>query len=192
MSTNSIIEKLNIFFENHQALNEECQVIYILVEVRKLLEIANNKNFPILNFYSDWALHTTKTRNMKAIKPIVQDMYNSAKVKILTYPPGWNDTEKDALFKFTYMDDLRVELKRVFLQYNIKAIFTEFGLWTPFLIMLVKILEEQPIITPISDVKEIIFLPATDRCCHLRLAFSNPIQSPRGEKYNFFELKNAF
>lgn len=53
---NSIIEKLKR--EINRNIKEECQVVYILSKVRKLLEIDKSKDaFPYLNMYCNWSLH---------------------------------------------------------------------------------------------------------------------------------------
>lgn len=52
-----IIEKLNNEFKRE--INRECQVVYILSRVRKILEIKNQKNkYKLLNFYCNWVLHS--------------------------------------------------------------------------------------------------------------------------------------
>jgi hypothetical protein len=57
MARHAIIEKLDI--ELSQQITSERQVVYILVEIRKLMERNNDteKCFA-LNFYCDWAMHT--------------------------------------------------------------------------------------------------------------------------------------
>ena len=44
--------------ELSEPISSERQVVYILVEIRKLLELnADADRFPALNFYCDWAVH---------------------------------------------------------------------------------------------------------------------------------------
>lgn len=44
--------------ELNEPISSERQVVYILVELRKLLELSgSDEHFPALNFYCDWALH---------------------------------------------------------------------------------------------------------------------------------------
>lgn len=53
----AIVQKLQD--ELTSQIERESQVVYILVEVRKLLEISNLKDqYVVLQFFCDWALHT--------------------------------------------------------------------------------------------------------------------------------------
>jgi hypothetical protein len=57
MSRHAIVEKLH----GHLAggIDNEPAVVYLLVELRKLLELDGRKQeFPLLNFYGNWVVHT--------------------------------------------------------------------------------------------------------------------------------------
>jgi hypothetical protein len=57
MARHSLVEKLQS--ELHRLIETEMQVVYILVEVRKLLEHNSQKDlYPVLNFYGNWVVHT--------------------------------------------------------------------------------------------------------------------------------------
>jgi|ERR1035438_7919986 hypothetical protein len=57
MARHSIVEKLHPVLT--EPINTEMQVVYILVELRKLLEHDGKKNvYPVLNFYVNWVVHT--------------------------------------------------------------------------------------------------------------------------------------
>jgi hypothetical protein len=57
MGQEQIIEKLNKELENN--ITKECQVVYILSRIRKILEIEDKKTeYKYLNFYCNWALHS--------------------------------------------------------------------------------------------------------------------------------------
>jgi len=57
MARHSIVEKLHPVLT--EPINTEMQVVYILVELRKLLEHDGKKNvYPVLNFYGNWVVHT--------------------------------------------------------------------------------------------------------------------------------------
>jgi len=55
-----IVEKLNDFLGEHAPFMEECHVVYMLVETRKVLDRENNRKYPILRFYCNWTVHTDK------------------------------------------------------------------------------------------------------------------------------------
>jgi len=73
-----IIEKLNKFLENHTPFKEECQAVYLMVELRKLLDRekedrknTNEKYFPLIRFYCDWTVHTSKKYKTEAISGVM-------------------------------------------------------------------------------------------------------------------------
>jgi len=52
-----IVRKLNCQLEH--GFEREADVIYVMAEVRKLFEhVRTVRKFPVLAFYSNWALHT--------------------------------------------------------------------------------------------------------------------------------------
>ncbi len=62
MSQQQIMDKVNRMLTGSMPLGEECKVLYLLVEFRKILDHKNDKSFPLLRFYSDWSVHTSKDR----------------------------------------------------------------------------------------------------------------------------------
>jgi hypothetical protein len=65
MSQHAIEKKLNR--ECREPITTERQVVYILAEIRKLLELENAKDrYPALNFYCDWALHSRISKSAEA------------------------------------------------------------------------------------------------------------------------------
>src|SRR5260370_38281246 len=65
MSQHAIEKKLNR--ECKEPIATERQVVYILAEIRKLLELENAKDrYPALNFYCNWALHSRISKSAEA------------------------------------------------------------------------------------------------------------------------------
>src|SRR6476620_9696922 len=62
MGQNQIVDKLrDEFLED---ISTERQVVYILVEIGKLLEHEDaRKNYPSITFYRDWVVHTKLDRS---------------------------------------------------------------------------------------------------------------------------------
>lgn len=61
MGRQAIVGKLQSELE--RGITSEGQLVYVLVEVRKLLEITHRKDrFPALLFHCDWALHSHMDR----------------------------------------------------------------------------------------------------------------------------------
>src|ERR1022692_1084374 len=62
MAEGSIIPKLEVALR--RPIKTEMQVVYILVELRKLLEHKNKKDaYPALNFYGNWVVHTKLSKS---------------------------------------------------------------------------------------------------------------------------------
>lgn len=56
MDKEIIIEKLRKFLQNHSKFEEECEAIYLMVEIRKILDY-KEKSYKTLRFYCNWVLH---------------------------------------------------------------------------------------------------------------------------------------
>ena len=52
----NIIKKLKKFLQNHSRFKEECEVVYLMAEIRKILDFKRG-SYRILRFYSNWVLH---------------------------------------------------------------------------------------------------------------------------------------
>ena len=74
MGRYQIEEKSNTFLKEHDPFRGECDVVYLLIEIRKILDHENNNKYPILRFYSDWAVHTEKDKITKEIKKVMPEL----------------------------------------------------------------------------------------------------------------------
>ncbi len=83
MAREKIIEKLNRFLTDHNPLAEECHVVYLMVEIRKVIDHEkSNATYPLLKFYSDWTVHTEKGHITPEIKQMMEVMYKTAEMEI--------------------------------------------------------------------------------------------------------------
>ena len=68
MAREEIIEKLDEFLSSHSPLMEECHIVYLMVEIRKILDHERdhrkNGEFSLLRFYCDWTVHTEKQESL--------------------------------------------------------------------------------------------------------------------------------
>ena len=71
--------KLERFFNERLPFTEEWQIVYLLVEIRKILDRGNNRKYPLLRFYADWAVHTAKDRINSEIKTIMERILDEIK-----------------------------------------------------------------------------------------------------------------
>ena len=170
MSDYEISAKLNVFLKRHVPLDEECHVVYVMVELRKLIEHWGF-DAPLLKFYADWTLHTEKTGNLQHIGPIAHSMYVGVESHI-TVP---NDGMIKAMERFLGMEELRKQMKKLFDAGGINAALLDHdALWKRFVDLFSAVLADQPIRQPCgaaANVSEIRFIPAGG--CEIR--FVNPI-----------------
>jgi len=57
-----IIEKTKKFLQEHKSFKEESEIIYLLVQIRKILELERSKPYKTLYFYCNWVLHSKLNR----------------------------------------------------------------------------------------------------------------------------------
>lgn len=147
---NQIVEKLNKFLHKHSSLDEECQIVYLFVEIRKLLEKENNSNFPLVKFYCDWIVHTQRDRNLGAIKEIV-DKIDSCFSLQSPYP-----LRDDEIFDFLKMTELKKEFKQLFQGHGLESSVLEDDIaWSNFVDILTSVLSDQPILNPKKGIRSI-------------------------------------
>jgi len=184
MAKEEIVEKLNRFITEHNPLSEECQVVYLLVQIRKLLDYDRDHwqrgSFTLLRFYCDWIVHTEKTRITESIKSIMDKVYGDVKRQIEN--PAMTKAMSPVM-RFAYMEDLRNEMSEYLKERSVDISNIEGGNWISFVGLLVKVLENQPIYKPNDDIALFTFIPATERCVRGTIYFTNPINGY--DHYNF-------
>ena len=161
MGKNKIIEKLETLLKK-QPFTAECQVLYLMVEVRKILDHAYDKKtgFTLLRFYCDWLVHTDKRYNLEHITPIIQRLFQTTKNHIET-----NIVAENEMVDFLYMKELNQELFQFLSNEQLPTdLCTDKEYWSCFVKLMIEILSEQPIIFPAgsaasvsSDVSMFVF-----------------------------------
>ncbi len=86
MATEELILKLNNLVNKAEFPSTECEVVYFMVEIRKLLDrLEQHKKFGTLYFYCNWSMHITMHRGVvvdilkkisgqvKNLQPIIQN-----------------------------------------------------------------------------------------------------------------------
>ena len=163
MARSEVMEKLNAFLLQHNPLEEECHVVYFMVEIRKILDHENNNSkYPLLKFYSDWTVHTEKTHISSEIKKMMNKIYQTASDEIA------NPTSTQArspIMQFAYMEELGKEIKQFLESHGLNlAIASEKDKWIKFIQLLIGVLENQPINNPTKDIEYFRFEPANPGC----------------------------
>src|ERR1022692_4292685 len=136
MSKPAIIDKLEKFLNKHMPPNEECLVIYLLVEIRKILEHENNGKYPLCRFYADWCVHTAKDKVTQQIKLIIQGIQKEFFDSIVK---GLPINKEPKLHDFLSMDELRKELRGFLQDHGLPDSIIERANWVGFQSLLVSI-----------------------------------------------------
>lgn len=147
-----IAEKLNKFLSERYKITEEFEVVYIMVELRKLLdrERQQNKsnNESLVRFHADWAIHTSKDKITTPISGIMQKIEESIDI----YP-------KDGDIGFLLLPDFRAELLQLLEEYNLPTEFCKGDSnWLTFMGALTQVLADQPIINPTDNIAEFRYI----------------------------------
>lgn len=183
MSKPEIIDKLNKLLQNSLPFTEECQVVYLLVEIRKVLDRDGNTKYPILRFYCNWIVHTDK-RTSPEIELIMQKIYAEA-CNSIAVPNG---ARMNTMTDFIYMENLRTQLSDFLGEYGLpKPLTDDDDHWISTVTLLVDILVDQPIKAPCAGVTEFLFEPAAPRCVWATIVFDNLVGG-----YSHLTLKNAY
>lgn len=186
MDKSATITKLNDFLTLHPKIVEESQVVYLMVEIRKILDHdrqGGDDAFQVLRFYCDWAVHITKDRVGSEMKLVVEEMLKDIK-KELRHPTMIKAGR--AASRFGYMENLKKELQEFLKKNQLSCSLVGKG-WILFIAKLVKVLDEQPIINPHPEIEFIAFKPAAEGCVTFIVRFSNTIHG-----YDYYEYGNVF
>jgi len=147
-----VIEKLNKFLNERPRIKEEFEVIYIMVELRKLLDRERESNsldkYSLVRFHADWALHTRKDKITPSIIEIMTNISNS----IDPYP-------KNDDIDFLLLPEFRKELSKLLKTYDLPNEFCiDDNKWINFMIVLAQVLADQPIVNPTDDISEFRYI----------------------------------
>lgn len=133
--TNDIAQKITKYLAARSEIAKEDEVVYLLVECRKLLDHAKKAgapDFPVLRFYCDWTVHVQKDRTSPEIMVVLEKIDQS--------------TDPVELGKWIGMYYLKDELL-AFLKSNSidsSAAFQTWGQWYKFCGALARVLQDQP------------------------------------------------
>lgn len=151
MVRTKLIKKLNSFLNKNKVFSEECQVVYLFVEIRKILEHDYDTGYKLLRFFCDWTVHTKKDRKMEGIVEIVTriDSLISSVDKITS-------EQNERILKFLEMNELRKELSQFLTSsYLPDNLCKNDRNWSAFVDNLARVLSGHPILNPIKTIKSI-------------------------------------
>ena len=73
MSSNEISDKLRAFVDRYCPLTEECHAVYLMVELRKIIDQQQLK-LSLLKFYADWTVHSSKDRITPEVRQVSENL----------------------------------------------------------------------------------------------------------------------
>jgi len=133
-----IITKLNTILS--KSITEECQVFYIIGQIRKLIEHLNHrgsKRYLLLKAYCNWVLH---------VKICDKSQFG----KILEKA----DNDPDKMSNFVRLEHLKYELSNFLKEFKLlNNIMIETERWEDFRDLLYEILIDTPFIEPTNSIK---------------------------------------
>ena len=173
-----IIGKLRDFLNKHTPMTEECQVVYLMVEIRKLLEIFEpiNHDFLTLRLYCDWSLHTIIDRAKLSLdmRSLIERIDKS-----ITAGATFNNRQHipsdfgQSLYEFASLSKLKDNMISFFTNISLTdSLFVEKN-WESYRNLLLKVLTDQPVIfkDPTTNIKLIRFGFAITGAANLRIEF---------------------
>lgn len=189
MTEEEILNKLNIFLKNRVSFKEECEVVYLMIEIRKILEREKNGKYSILRFYCDWTVHIQKDRITEDMKKIIIKVYERVKEEIEN-----GQVVRGDIIKFIYMQQLQKEMIDFFDEIELSNNFRKDEFWLSFLKLFVKILENQPIVNYKSDIKikTFCFIPSPEEAVVGVIVFKNRILGKNGKSYDYYKFANVY
>lgn len=144
---NNILEKLTRELNNK--ITTEAQTVYLLVQIRKLMEHNCKKTFDILKMFCDWALHIKLSHNKQIIE-ILKEFDEAMERNDSGYGP----------IKYDYLSlkKFKEAIKDFILEFNLPENILKSGEWSTFIRLYTSIVSDCPVTKkdyPFRFIKEI-------------------------------------
>ena len=164
MTANPIVMKLNGFLAD--PIDSECKAIYLLCEVRKLLEKVPPPQRPFaLNMYCHWALHVD-LHGRDTVTPFLRQVDNYVH-GVLVGPEDFGASDR-MVHEFLLLDTLRSQLREFFQSSGIRTeLTTDDARWNDFVRHYAGVIEDGSLSIRAEDhgmkhVKQVTFIKGRD------------------------------
>lgn len=131
---NDIIEKLTKELNN--GITTEAQTVYLLVQIRKLMEHNSQKPFDTLKMFCDWALHIELFRNRQIIELLKE--FDEAMERIAN---GSGPSQYDYLS----LKKFKEAMKDFLVEFNLPENILRSGEWSAFVRLYLSIVSDCPV-----------------------------------------------
>jgi hypothetical protein len=144
MGRPALEEKLNRELTSNEEMTE-ARVVYVLVAVRKLMEIGSEAaTYPRLAFHCDWALHSRLTRNPEAIR--VVGLFDNLEKARETGTAAEVETATRALDVITDAKHFRDEFRAFLDAHKLPTELCDWSKrWIPFLALYGQVISDAPL-----------------------------------------------
>jgi len=163
-------------------------VAFLFSELRKIIE-SSDKKYKTLKFYCDWLLHSQKDCYHPEMKLYIREIYESA-VKHIQKPMQFEYSKK--ISDLIYFEILKNDLSKILNDSNLSEQILEDESWLNLVRVLVKLLENQPLIKPIEEVSSIVFSPAVEGAAIMYINFSEPVNDWAGTPHHYYKMVNYY
>lgn len=150
MDKSKNIENLKEFLINYKTFKEKCEVIYLMVEIRKFLEYGG-KSYKTLRFYCNWVLHTELSQE-KTTKLLSDIFEPNVDLKKSGHENAHNI--KSIGRDFFMLEKFRKELREFFKDHNLPMDLLEKNWWT-FGKLLLEIIKDCPVHFVANKIREL-------------------------------------
>ena len=145
-----IITKLKLALS--EPIKKECQIVYIIAEIRKLLEKKGIKSdYSVLNFYCNWVLHSA----IDKVEPEIQELIEEIERTFFSANRDIFIPEKILNFEL-FRKDFQEFISRFGINYNIEK-----G-WIVIRRLFIDIISDCPLKIKNGSIKEFSFIHSED------------------------------
>jgi len=127
-------------------ITEECQVVYIMAETRKLLDRLNLR-YPLLRFYCSWALHIRIDR-LSPAREILETIAEDFK----------KEREEFKILDFVGLHLLKKEMKAFLESSDLPLDLFEKNKWKRFKHLLINVLQDCPLEGRCDPIEKFLFV----------------------------------
>lgn len=168
-----LLQKLNSCFQAVDVFDSEGDVLYVLIQIRRILELdsddPHNGKYTTLRFYADWVAHTKKTRMCDKMNPTLSRIDEKAFEQMKAHPRIFAEKMDEVLGDFLIAKSLYVELHWFLGDHSVsKGSLSDITNWFTFL----KTLHDLLRVTPL----EFAFTSPRIPQCIREVEFINPSQ----------------
>lgn len=138
------IKKLDYYLSEKKIFEEEAEVVYVLVQTRKLIETKPDDMYVYIKYMCNWALHASKQRQ----HDILKDTFDKISAELSLAIDVIHETSEE----FATFLKFRNELKDLYEKEDfISRPFQDFTQWSTFMYNFEKAVSGQPIVYKSAD-----------------------------------------